>query len=152
MAPWELASGGGGRLPWPLLWWGRRPWMSRLHPSLWPRPVPFWAGLVPCWESPDEHECCPGRVTVQELRMEFLGRAFCCLPHPQPPVPLRQPSPTFLAPQTSFMEDNLPMVLGVGGCFGFHPPLTSCCAACFLTGHGPAPRGWGHIIPFYRCG
>lgn len=87
---------------------------SRLRCHRGPGLSPFRGSLVPCWESPDEPQCCPGRITVQELRMEFLGRAFCCLPHPQPPVPLRQPSPTFLAPRTSFVEDSLPMVSGWG--------------------------------------
>ena len=73
-----------------------------------------------------------------------------------------QRSPTFLASGTSFVEDNFST--NGGGCRGgggegsgsnvsdgerwgaaeetslAHPPLTTCCAAGFLTGHG---RGVG---------
>ena len=67
---------------------------------------------------------------------------------------LGQLSPTFLAPGASFVEDNFSTDLG--GRWGMvqevmaamgradeaslaGPPLTSCCAARYLTGRGPAP-------------
>ena len=67
---------------------------------------------------------------------------------------LRQRSPTFLAPGTSFVEDNFPRTGGQGDGSGGNasdgewwgaadeaslarPPLTSCCAGRFLTGRGP---------------
>ena len=69
---------------------------------------------------------------------------------------LEQRSPTFLAPETSFLEDNFSTDQG-GGCGGdglggnagdgerwgaadeallAGPQLTSCCVARFLTGRG----------------
>ena len=65
---------------------------------------------------------------------------------------VRQWSPNFLAPGTGFLEDNFSMDRVWGGewfrgwCEPWgaagealltHPPLTSCCAARFLTGCGP---------------
>ena len=65
---------------------------------------------------------------------------------------IQKPSPTFLAPGTSFREDNFSMD-GAGGGGWFRrwcerweapdeallpqPPFTSCCVAWFLTGHRP---------------
>ena len=66
---------------------------------------------------------------------------------------VEQQSPTFLAPGTSFMEDNFSTGRGGEDSSGSnvsdgeqwgapdkaslaHPPLTSCCAAQFLTGCG----------------
>lgn len=69
-----------------------------------------------------------------------------------------------MLPGRSFTEDNFPIdrgwAGGVGVWFRFHPLLTSCCAARFLTGHGPVlvlgPGGedpWSRTYPdkqFYQ--
>ena len=69
-------------------------------------------------------------------------------------IPLNQWSPTFLAPGTGSVEDNFSTDrVGGDGSGGnssdveqwgvageaslVHLPLTSCCVALFLTGHGP---------------
>ena len=66
----------------------------------------------------------------------------------------------FLAPGTGFVEDNFSMEGGGGMVQAVMqamgnsdeaslagPPLTSCCAARFLTGCGmvPRPGGWGPL-------
>ena len=84
--------------------------------------------------------------------------------------PLQQWSPTFLVPGTGFMEDNFSTDRVRGDGSGSnesdgerweaadeasftHPPLTFCCAARFLTVHGPStgpwPGGWGPLPTGY---
>ena len=64
---------------------------------------------------------------------------------------LGQRSPTFLAPGTGFTEDNFSTERGWGEWFRFWLPVTSCCVAQFLTGHGQVPvHGLGVGNPWSR--
>ena len=92
---------------------------------------------------------------MEESGVDYLLASYFFLKYILPPSflnvisPLRQWFPTFLAPGTGFLEDSfsrIPMgaALNTDEASLSYPLLTSCCAAWFLTGHGPVVvRGSG---------
>ena len=123
------------------------------------------------WRTSREDRCSSGTQKSKSKRGDASSQSpRWRVPQPNPCVEttaatflkgcniLNERFPTFLAPGTGFVEHNFSTDRGLGGRWGrwfkrwgaadgaslARLPLTSCCAAHFLTGHGLVPvRGLG---------